>query len=180
MNKSKLLWNIKKANFSQNYCNYSYIYSFLVMKFHKDDAVNKNILSSKGSYVECEQKLDITDEDYNYDFFNTKMVSNAVLSKKYINEVVSYCLNPNLFITHPKNFMKESRKKAETYFKNVRVGAYTCSKGLETVRKNISAFMKTRDEMHVCEDNIFLTYGGMDAYQHILSLFRRNEKVSYF
>lgn len=148
------------------------------MKYHKNSALNQKILSTKSSYLDCEQKVGITKEDYDYDFFNAKMVSNSGLRNRYVNEIVSLCLNPSLMQNPPKSLMQESVKKAETYFKNVKVGAYTCSKGLEGVRKNIAKAMKKRDGHSIHEDDIYAVYGAMDAYQHILSLFAENDKVN--
>ena len=98
-----------------------------------------------------------------------------------VNEVVSLCLNPK--ITEEKNmeksnYFKESIKKAEIYKKQIKVGAYSCSKGIESVRRRIAERLSIRDNMVTDQDEIFLTYGGMDAYQHILSLFNRNESVN--
>lgn len=118
-------------------------------------------------------------EEYPYDFFNSKMRCDSQFAKTYISQVMSICLNPNLLQTKNLILMPEAIKKASKYIKSTKLGAYSCAKGIESIRKNIAAHISERDNLKVAEDDIFLLYGGMDAYQHIIGLFNNNEKVNY-
>jgi aspartate/methionine/tyrosine aminotransferase len=116
-------------------------------------------------------------EKSSHDFFNPNLISESEISKKFINEVIACCLNPNIINSPRKDFMEESKRKAETYIKTVKVGAYSCSKGLEPVRKNILEKLRKRDNVELDESDIYLVAGGMDAYHHIISLFPKGTKV---
>ena len=74
-------------------------------------------------------------------------------------------------------FIPEAIEKAKKY-KSIKMGAYSCAKGVESVRKNIAKFIKERDNFQADPEDVFLTYGGIDAYHHILGLiFNRGDEV---
>jgi aspartate/methionine/tyrosine aminotransferase len=104
----------------------------------------------------------------------------AKLPERYINEVVSLCLNTNLLNDKKvcDQMLPESIARAKSYVPQIKVGAYSCSKGIETVRKRLADRIAQRDNLTTDPDDFYLTYGGMDAYQHILSLFSKNDSVS--
>jgi aspartate/methionine/tyrosine aminotransferase len=153
------------------------------MNYHGNKSLNKGIIESKSSYLISDNffKADFEKKiEKRYDFFNSKMNSEAEFAKKFINDVVSICVNPDLLKKRNEsnfNLLPESVKKAETYLNQIKVGAYSCSKGIESVRKNIAQKLSDRDKFKTEPDDIFLVYGGMDAYQHILSLFSKNDSV---
>lgn len=76
-----------------------------------------------------------------------------------------------------RKFIPEAIEKAKKY-KSIKIGAYSCAKGVEFVRKNISKFISERDNFQADPEDVFLTYGGIDAYHHILGLiFNRGDEV---
>ncbi len=79
-------------------------------------------------------------------------------------------MNPKLL--ESSNIMKEAKEKANQYLKikGFNVGAYSDSKGLPIVRKNLAKWYKERDGYDISEDSIYLTNGGINAYDHIISL----------
>jgi len=75
-------------------------------------------------------------------------------------------------------FIPEAIEKAKKY-KAIKMGAYSCAKGIDSVRRNISKFISERDNFQADSEDIFLTYGGIDAYHHILGLmFNRGDEVN--
>ncbi len=114
---------------------------------------------------------------YEYDIFNSNLAPNSYRAQEFVQQVISKCLR----ISKNKNSNNENCVKAKVaneYLKNLKVGAYSCSKGWEFVRKRLAEKLSYKDEMDVSEDDIFITYGGLDAYQHILSLFQPGDTVS--
>ncbi len=85
-------------------------------------------------------------------------------------------MNPNL-LESPK-IMKEAKDRANQYLKikGFNVGAYSDSKGLPAVRKNIAKWYKERDGYDISDDSIYLTNGGMNAYDHVISLICENDE----
>jgi len=155
------------------------------MKFHGVNSLNKGVRESKNSYHVSENFFNMNNgkSQNEYDFFNSRMSTEAEFAKKFINQVTSLCIYPEMLKDNQlKNcdILPESIVKAETYIKQIKVGAYTCSKGIESVRKNVSKYLSNRDKVNTDPDDVYLTYGGMDAYQHILSLFSKDDTVFNF
>ncbi len=79
-------------------------------------------------------------------------------------------MNPKLL--ESPNIMNEAKEKANQYLKikGFNVGAYSDSKGLLAVRKNLANWYNERDGYPINEDEIYLTNGGLNSYDHVLSL----------
>lgn len=74
-------------------------------------------------------------------------------------------------------YIPEAIEKAKKY-RSIKVGAYSCAKGVESIRKNIANFISLRDNYEANAEDIFLTYGGIDAYHHIIgSIFNNGDEV---
>ena len=122
-------------------------------------------------------------ENFSHEQDQNKNISDlknqADFARNYINQVVAICMNKSLLGMENSNLMSEAKEKAEEYLRRINFGAYTCSKGIDSVRKNIAKFITKRDGgvNNSDEDKIFLTYGATDAYQHILGIFEKNDKV---
>ena len=108
------------------------------------------------------------------------MTPQAEIPQRFINEIASICLNPNLLKDKKAcaSMFPESVARAESYVNQAKVGAYSCSKGIESIRKRLAQKMSQRDNLATDPEDFFLTYGGMDAYMHIISLFERDSSVS--
>jgi len=75
-------------------------------------------------------------------------------------------------------FIPEAIEKAKSY-KSIKIGAYSCARGVDSVRNNIAKFISGRDKYQANPEDIFLTYGGIDAYHHILgSIFNKGDEVN--
>jgi aspartate/methionine/tyrosine aminotransferase len=76
-----------------------------------------------------------------------------------------------------KNYLN----KAEEYstLKGFNLGAYSESRGHVKVRETIGAFLKKRDQLNEINlQDLYLTNGGINAYDHAVSLiFNAGEKV---
>lgn len=92
---------------------------------------------------------------------------------------MAICLNEHLLKDQEvlKKFIPEAIEKAKKY-KSVKVGAYSCAKGIDFIRNNIAKFIGARDNLEADPEDIYLTYGGIDAYHHILGLiFNKGDQV---
>lgn len=111
-----------------------------------------------------------------YDFCNSNLKCDSEFAKTFQNQVISICLNPNLMDS--QNMIPEAKVKALTYI-DMKVGAYSCAKGNEKIRSNMAKFLTDRDGHEADKDEIFLLYGGIDAYHHIAGLiFNQNDGVT--
>jgi hypothetical protein len=163
----------------------------LDFNYHGDNSINKDIYHSNGSYYNREKKLakDILLKNgrdafkHEYDFFNSNLKCESEFAQAYRNQVLAICLNENILNdkTIMKKFIPEAIEKAKIY-KAIKLGAYSCAKGVDVVRKNISKFISKRDNCEADVEDIFLTYGGIDAYHHILGLIfnKRDEVIKFF
>lgn len=67
--------------------------------------------------------------------------------------------------------MAEAKESARQYLNipNFSIGAYSDSKGIAITRKNIANWIYKRDQIKADPENIYLTNGGLNAYDHIVS-----------
>lgn len=134
------------------------------LEYHSTNSVNKNISKNKICFMNDEQ----------IHKYNPTLTTECQFARNFVKEVTSLCLNEN---NNKDKFSEESINKAEEYLKRFRVGAYSCSKGIDIVRQNVAKKLFIRDGFSIDQDDIFLTYGGMDAYGHIIGLFNKNETI---
>ncbi len=108
--------------------------------------------------------------DENYKLANPIFPINNSFAEKYIKQVIAVCLNSKLL--ESKEIMMEAKQKANQYLKvkGFNIGAYSDSKGLLLARRNIANWYLERDGYKINEDEIYLTNGGMNSYDHVASL----------
>jgi hypothetical protein len=161
----------------ENYC----IYFILIVDFkqHGEKAINKEIYGLPYSYYGVGKRLHFNNKNHlEQDYFNSRIKCDSEFAKTFAYQVIALCLNPSL--RHAKNdlVLPEARIKAEFYSKTIKPGAYSCARGIEQIRKNIAKYYSKRDGFHISEDDIFLLYGGTDAYHHIIgTIFNKNDQV---
>lgn len=97
------------------------------------------------------------------------MNTKHVFASKFAREVVSILLNQKLLDN--RNISKEAKQKANSYLKikNFSIGAYSDSQGIVQIRKNLIDWYFNRDGYKPEEDDLFLTYGRINSYEHVLT-----------
>jgi aspartate/methionine/tyrosine aminotransferase len=91
-------------------------------------------------------------------------------ASKYIKQVMSCVLNDKLLTN--KEIMPEAKEKAKYYLHklNIKVGAYSESRGILGIRKNIVKIYEERDDgAKIDEDELYLTNGGNNCYDHVMT-----------
>lgn len=139
-----------------SYCTINLI---LDLDFHMDKAFNSSI-----------DHLNNILFDYEEDQPGKQIVNGADFADTYHKQVLSIILNPSLL--QSKDIMEEAKIKAQSYLKipNFSIGAYSDSKGLLYTRKKISEWYYRRDGYKINEDDLYLTNGGNNAYEHAINL----------
>jgi aspartate/methionine/tyrosine aminotransferase len=165
---SKFLKNILYKNFctsntnsTANYC--KYILTFLDMDFHKNKSISQSSIGFDNVFTNI----------MNDEICETSEPSISVSHYKsdaYIKQVMAVILNSKLL--QSDKIMIEAKEKAKQYLKlkNFTVGSYSDSKGLPLARKNIAKWYMERDGYAIDENEIYLTNGTMNAYDHMISL----------
>ncbi len=135
----------------------------LDLDFHKENSINHSSLK-----IDNILSKSLNDNDYvipkpSFSLDNT-------FADKYVKQVMAVVMNKSLLDS--KEIMQEAKDKAKQYMKikGFNVGAYSDSKGMPTVRKNLAAWYLERDGYKIEEDQIYLTNGGINAYDHVISL----------
>jgi aspartate/methionine/tyrosine aminotransferase len=107
-------------------------------------------------------------------------VESENFANKFNKEVLACIINKELI--NSNLISNEAKEKAKKYLsiKGFAVGAYSDSRGVNLIRKNlISNFYKKRDiESKINEDEIYLVNGSMNAYDHAINfIFNPGETV---
>ena len=144
------------------------------MNFHGNKAVNAstskliNIWDKDIHEKDCllnVNEIGTQDQKILYPFF---IIEKQNFANKFNKEVLACVLNNQLL--NADFISKEAKEKAKTYLsiKGFAIGAYTDSRGLHLIRKNlINNFYRKRDEdPKIVEDDIYLVNGSMNAYDH--------------
>ena len=148
---------------------------------HKECGINSKILkckinnkeTTKEENIENIENLEILSDnetevsEIERRSFNMSMNFGSEFAKTFQNQVLTLCLNPKFIDSDC--FYEEAKIKAKTYL-DMKIGAYSCAKGQERLRANIASFMKTRDDIEPCKDEIFILNGGLDTFRVIISL----------
>jgi len=146
------------------------------MKYHENNSLNNRNKKENSNikYFDIIQRKNehklIKNDIYN------KIYKRDEYARKFINKVIGFCLNKNLLCDLNSEKIPEAKRKSEEYLKTINFGAYTCSKGIQSVRKNISRFISKRDGWFADEENIFITYRESDTYYHLISLFQSGDE----
>lgn len=114
--------------------------------------------------------------EHELDFVNPGIKCESQFAKTYMNQVIAVCLDPKLLSS--KTIMLEAKLKAEYYLKFIKCGAYSAAKGNDEIRKRLANYLGEKQDMKINYDDLYLTYGGMDSYNHVLGLFCKNDKVN--
>ncbi|KAH8551506.1 pyridoxal phosphate-dependent transferase [Umbelopsis sp. PMI_123] len=99
----------------------------------------------------------------------------------FFRQVASLCENPDLLT--PKNreallklYPQDAIDRAESLLKNcISVGAYSHSKGVPAIRKNVAKFIENRDGVPANPEHIFLTQGASSGVQTILQVITKDQ-----
>jgi aspartate/methionine/tyrosine aminotransferase len=125
------------------------------MNFHKSNSITPESL-----------KFDLLKND-SVEHLNAKVNSNNTFASQFNKEVIACIMNPSLL----SSVSTYVRDKANSYLKSgINVGAYSDSRGALLVRRNLQKWYKRRDGFAISEDEIYLTNGGVSAYDHVISL----------
>jgi len=149
----------------------------LDMNFHGNKGINPstaklvNIWDKDITKKDCLLNLDeISNQEHKnlYPYFTLEKENFA---NKFNKEVLACILNNQLINS---NFIsKEAKEKAKKYLsiKGFAVGAYSDSRGVNLIRKNlVNNFYKKRDlNSNINEDEIYLVNGSMNAYDHAIN-----------
>jgi aspartate/methionine/tyrosine aminotransferase len=91
-------------------------------------------------------------------------------ANKYIKQVVGCVLNEKLL--NNSDIIPEARAKAKYYLNtlSIKVGAYSESRGILGLRRNLVKIYQKRDNGgKLDEDELYLTNGGNNCYDHVMS-----------
>jgi aspartate/methionine/tyrosine aminotransferase len=135
----------------------------LDLGFHKENAINS-------SSIKFDNILSKRLDDQEYTIPKPNFSLEGSFADKYIKQVMAVIMNKSLLDS--KEIMQEAKEKAQQYLKikGFNVGAYSDSKGIPFVRKNLANWYYERDGYKIDEDSIYLTNGGINAYDHVISL----------
>jgi hypothetical protein len=171
----------KKFFTTPNYC--KKIHLNIDLNQHGLNSLNNDVLNIRNTYYDFEKQLDSSQAKkvsncVEYDLYNSNLKCQSEFAKLFQNQVMAICINPSLM----KNpyFIPQAKHKAKQY-SNYKVGAYSCAKGVDFIRENMAKYISKRDGFNASKDEMFLLYGGMDCYQHIMSLiYNPSERVRRF
>ncbi|CAO3675049.1 unnamed protein product [Umbelopsis ramanniana] len=98
----------------------------------------------------------------------------------FFRQVISLCENPDLLV--PKNrdallklYPMDAILRAEMLLRDViSVGAYSHSKGVPSIRRNVAKFIEKRDGVPANPEHIFLTQGASSGVQTILQVITKD------
>jgi aspartate/methionine/tyrosine aminotransferase len=125
------------------------------MNFHKGNGITSEAL-----------KFNLFKND-SIGHLTPKVNSNNTFANTYIKEVIACIINPSKL----SSVSTEVREKANSYLKTgLNVGAYSDSKGALLIRNNLAKWYKQRDGYAISQEDIYLTNGGVNAYDHVISL----------
>jgi aspartate/methionine/tyrosine aminotransferase len=91
-------------------------------------------------------------------------------ANEYRKQVLSCVFNDKL-LNH-KEIIPEAKEKAKYYLQklNIKIGAYSESRGILGIRRNLVKVYQERDNgAKVDEDDIYLTNGGNNCYDHVVN-----------
>jgi aspartate/methionine/tyrosine aminotransferase len=89
---------------------------------------------------------------------------------KFIKQTLACVLNDKLIASN--DIIPEAKEKAKYYLDHlkVKVGAYSESRGIVGIRKNLIKAYQERDNGGLIdEDEFYLTNGGNNCYDHVIS-----------
>ena len=160
------------------------------MKSNKRHTLNPNIIAARYAVrgktflraQEIKKKIDACKEKgeknpYPFDQIvycnigNPQMCNQKPLT--YLRQVITLCEDPSLMeLTdrYPKDAIKHAQELIDAMGCDGTTGAYTHSKGLLYIRKNVCKFLKERDGVEVNPEDIFLTDGASTGIKMILNM----------
>mmetsp|Transcript_33358 Transcript_33358/g.33980 ORF Transcript_33358/g.33980 Transcript_33358/m.33980 type:complete len:487 (+) Transcript_33358:102-1562(+) len=96
----------------------------------------------------------------------------------YIRDVLSLVINPAL--QSRANFPEDVVERANKYLRGIPgVGAYSESKGIMAVRKDISKFLEKRDGYPSNPETLFLTNGASEGVRFCMNTLLRDSKSGF-
>ncbi|KAI9486342.1 MAG: pyridoxal phosphate-dependent transferase [Benjaminiella poitrasii] len=100
----------------------------------------------------------------------------------FFRQVASLCENPELLKAENRSLVSklypaDAIARAEVLLKNIgSVGAYSHSKGISHIRKNVAKFIERRDGYPSEPENIFLTQGASEGVQRVIQLLTQSKQ----
>ena len=158
------LFKISKRNF--NY----------YLDYHKTNSFNTKINNIQNLYSNNLHDYSIADTK---DLVHTNFIpKQSIFAYSFISEVIGICMNPEL-LKIDGMISPEAKELASKYLNEATIGAYTDSKGIATIRKRIISRFEQQEGLKILsENNIFLTSGAVNAYDHVSTLiFKPGEQV---
>jgi hypothetical protein len=144
---------------------------YKIFNFNKDINLHREKAFNNNSYLIPKFFFNHFGNDNDYDICPPNIQTEASFADMYIKGVIACILNPKLL--ESPEILNESKIKAKSYLKikNFSIGAYSESKGLLAARRNLVKFYMERDEGYkIDEEDIFLTNGGNNSYDHMITL----------
>lgn len=147
------------------------------MNFHGNKAVNPNTSNIKNIWDKDIHKQDcllnfeqIGSQEYK-NLYPAFTIENENFANEFNKKVLACVLNNQLL--NSEFISKEAKEKAKAYIsmKGFAVGAYSDSRGLISIRKNlINDFYAKRDQdPKISEEDIYFVNGFMNAYDHAIN-----------
>lgn len=164
----------------------SFLVSFLIIFIINKYLMNKNVTKKLMHYYLQKHGLNATNNsiksidnlnfmnlpEYNLESTNSyKHVRNFPVedsfSKTFYQEVLSYVFNPE---GHKNtNISKEAKELGNYYIKDIKIGAYSDSNGIQKLRQNFINYMKETRNLDIDMKSLMFTNGSLNALEHILT-----------
>ena len=151
---------MKRQIYNFNKRNFNYYFNK-----HKENSINTNLKIIKEFNVHNNPDLRLPKTEsfqhhksfyYDYNF-----------SGKFLHQTLACILNKNSI--HLDDIIPEAKTLADYYSKNIKVGAYSDSNGVQMLRENIIRLKEKEGEKNLFPKDFFFTNGSLNAYEQILS-----------
>ena len=164
INKNKLIENKQIFNYNISKKNFNYY-----LDKHQDNSINKSLKAIKELNIRNIPEYELS-KTSKFQPYNSFVYHENNFSSKFMHQTLGCVLNSKLLNNTENEILPEAKELAKFYNHNVKLGAYSDSNGLISIRENIKEQIQLKYNIENIDiKDLFFTNGGLQAYEHIVA-----------